>query len=108
MQMVVNPEDWQQANMDCPFYPDEDLIDEIRAKEGAHPDDILGVPGIRVKACLEGSRWKYFGRLVKYKGNALKWGDKIIEYEVIVLNTQDQRTVWLGTVEQYEQMWCVD
>ena len=35
MQMVVNPEDWQQANMDYPFYPDEDLIDEIRAKEGA-------------------------------------------------------------------------
>lgn len=108
MRKVVNPEDWREANLDCPLYPDDILIDQIRAKEGSHPDDLLGVLGINVKACLEGRGWKYTGKLVKYRGEPLNWEGRLIEDEVVVRSNVDQETLWFGTVEQYEQMWCVD
>lgn len=108
MRKVGSPEDWQEANLDCPFYPDDNVIDEIKSKEGSHPDDLLGILGVNVKACLEGRRWKYTGKLVKYRGEPLKWEGRLIEDEVVVRSNVDQKTVWFGTVEQYEQMWCVD
>jgi hypothetical protein len=85
-----------------------ELVEGLREKEDFHPDDLLCVPGVCLKAVMQGHQgWKYYGRLLKFKGEALHLGEETLDSEVVVLST-DQETLWLGTVEQYEQMWCVD
>ena len=110
MQKVLDSTYWSSAFLDCPFSPSIYEMEKVVDPRG-HPDDCLHIPGIHVKACLEDSGWKYTGKLVKYGGPPLKWrgtSKPEVTEEVVVLSTQDKETVWFGTIEQYEQMWCVD
>ncbi len=97
---------WEQAFLDCPFSADSGGI------KVEHPDDLLGIRGVHVKAAHHPTKgWQHTGKLVKYRGAPLRWVDtaeRVIKDEVIVLSTTDRETIWFGTVEQYEQMWCVD
>lgn len=106
MQPIKSPELWEELARVIPLV-DPWLYEEKRSQPGAHPDDLLALPGIRVKAAFAGSGFQHFGKLFKFKGELFECTLRTISDEAVVLS-MDRETVWLGTAEQYEQMWCVD
>jgi|SRR5690606_37237174 len=99
MEQVRDPEVWREAVLDAPLNVAPEVYDSVRNKPGAHPDDLLDVCGVALKGGfdLRSSRYRFYGKLAKLEGDS-----------VIVVSTSDSETCWLGTVEQYHQMWCVD
>lgn len=99
MREVQDAAAWREYVFDAPLGVDPEVIDALRSKPGSHPDDALDLCGIRLKGgfdCVR-SRYRLFGKLAKLQGD-----------EAVVVSTTDNETLWLGTVESYHQMWCVD
>lgn len=99
MREVRNPSTWRDQVSDAPLSADPEVIDKLRSKPDAHPDDALDVCGVRVKGGFNYQRkcYQLFGKLIKLEGD-----------EVIVASTLDQETLWFGSVDEYHQMWSVD
>lgn len=104
---------WRSIFTFAPF--SHDRIAALRLQEtyqDFHPDDLLLLPGVCVKASYtQGNGFAFHGRLVKFMGDDLRIElpeKKVITEDVVVISTLDQDTVWLGGVNQYFDMWCVD
>lgn len=89
MVRVENPSYWKAAYASC-------QLPALRRVE--HPDDLLDTVGVHLKSVFQDNEWKYFGILVQYKDDEV----------VVIGSAASPNLVWTGTVEQYEQMWCVD
>lgn len=84
--------------------------ERIRALPDKHPDDALGLLGVRLKSCyVNGKGYRYYGKLIKFPNEPLLWlGQGEHDADVVVMSTLDRENVWLGSVAEYEAMWCVD
>jgi hypothetical protein len=112
MRKIQDPLLWKAVYSYTPFSPDAQEYQAIRGRGDCHPDDLLVLPGICVKAGFtpKGS-FTEFGRLAKFGGDPLEVNlpeKTLIEDDVVVLSNEDHETVWVGTRGQYFRMWCVD
>lgn len=86
---------------------DGDLIQMIRERPGFTPDDLLVVPGIYVKACDRPEGYLHGGILVGIAGSVSVPGMKR-QPEVVVMSTTETDVYWVGSLEEYEEMWTPD
>jgi hypothetical protein len=111
--LKVQSEDlWLEANLEPPLAIDPAEYEEARSRPDAHPDDLLDLPGIRVKGGYRDREgYAFYGKLVKFRGDPLSWnltGYEQVKDDVVVMSTLDRETVWFGSVDDYHAMWCVD